>query len=82
MENRQIIIENDRDKRTYDWLIRTVGKDKIIIALNKLHQNKKPYLTNIIKILGLKVPNSVLQTPKSIARKKLNEILDSINKRQ
>lgn len=76
-----LIIENARDERAFEWLIKTVGEEKILWAIANLHQNKKPYLTNIIKILGLTVPGSVLCTPVGAARENLNQILAFLDKK-
>ena len=57
-----IIIENERDKRALDWLASQVGQhaiDKIVLA-----GNRKMYVSNIAKCLGLQIPDSITVTQK------------------
>jgi hypothetical protein len=78
---RDIIIENERDKRVYQWLMETVDEKEILLAIAKLPGQQKTYLSNIIKILNLNVPKSVIQTPKVTARKNLTKMLNEINRK-
>lgn len=78
----KIIIENERDERIYDWLLKTVNEEEINNAISSIQGNQKPYLTNILKKLGLKAPNSITQTPKEIARQNLNRILKYIDEKK
>ena len=75
------IIENDKDQRIYEWLLSQVGQQAIDDAINKLVGQRKPYLTNIVKILGLKIPKSVLKTPPDKAKQYLNNILSYLNEK-
>lgn len=73
-----VIIENERDKRVYEWLIANFKEEQIALAITNIKGNKKPYLTNIIKNLNSTVPNSVIKTPKKVARKNLAQIIKYI----
>lgn len=73
-----VLIQNDRDRRTLDWLIRQVGQEAIRQAVAQLAGNRKPYLSNVAKVLGLTLPKSVEHTPQSEGRAKLAEIRRSM----
>ena len=69
----RILVENDRDRRTLAWLLANVGHDKIIDACDGLAGSRKPYLSNIIKILGVTVPDLSV-TDRETARQHLAAI--------
>jgi hypothetical protein len=73
------IIVNDKEERIYSWLLAEVGQPAIDEAIKKLAGNRKPYLSNIVKILGLKIPKSVLNTPSHQARQHLDKLMNYIN---
>lgn len=70
------IIEDETDQRIYDWLVAKVGQQGIEEAIGQLAGNRRPYLTNIAKVLKLKIPKSVLVTPEKTARQHLGAMMD------
>lgn len=77
--NSIVIIQNELDERTLKWLISQVGEKKIYWAVGQLSGNTKPYISNIVKKLGLVVPSSIKKTPHKKARSNLKVILDLID---
>lgn len=63
-----VIIANDRDRRTLAWLRDCVGDVAIIKVTGRLAGNRKPYPTNIAKILGLPIPETVALPPSDLER--------------
>ena len=50
------IIDNERDRRTWSWIIEQVGEPAARSAdLN----GRRPYVSNIVKALGLKPPSEL-----------------------
>lgn len=49
-----IIINNDVDQKNYEYLLTQVDQVAIEYAVNELAtQNKRPYLSNIFKVLDI-----------------------------
>ena len=50
----QVIILNEIDKKNYEYLIQLVDETAILYAIVEItNQNKRPYLSNIFKILDI-----------------------------
>lgn len=50
----KLIILNEADQKNYDYLIAQVDQVAIEYAINELEsQNKRPYLSNIFKLLDI-----------------------------
>lgn len=50
----KLIIQNEVDQKNYDYLIAQVDQVAIEYAINELEsQNKRPYLSNIFKLLDI-----------------------------
>lgn len=67
----QVMLANDRDHRTFDWLCREVGETRIEEAIGQLAGNRKPYLSNLCKLLGVTPPAQLTRTSDLVAREKL-----------
>jgi len=65
---------NARDERAITWLIDQVGFEAVEIARGKIAGNRKIYPSNLAKILGLVIPQSVIDTPSSKARERIREL--------
>lgn len=73
------IIENDRDRRAFSWLCEQVGADAIAEAVERLPGNRRPYLTNIARVLGLEPPRLLdVPQPDSPIRAKVRAKLESL----
>lgn len=68
------ILNSERDRRTYEWLVTQVGQEAVNAAMVRLLGRRKPYVSNIAKILGLTPPESVRRTSSEEARARLSEI--------
>ena len=69
-----MIIQNERDKRTAAWLIEQVGAEALAEAETRLQGARKPYPSNLAKVLGLTLPESLKRTENAAARQKLAEL--------
>lgn len=67
----QVVLMNDRDRRTLQWLRDSVGDDRVAAAIQQISGERKPYLTNICKVLGVTPPSGVRVTEAQDARKHL-----------
>jgi hypothetical protein len=63
-----VILANDRDRRVLAWLRETQGDSVILNALSLLSGARKPYLSNVLKILNLEAPDNLLLTDRDVAR--------------
>lgn len=78
----QPILENDQDRRIYQWLIARVGERAVEDACHNLVGRRKPYLTNILKILNIIPPPQVVQTPTEEARQRLGLMIEYIKTKE
>lgn len=67
-----IVILNDRDRRVLSWLKSQFADEQILQALANISGQRKPFLSNVCKVLGVTVPDTVLATPAGQARKHLD----------
>lgn len=63
-----VILVNDRDRRVLAWLRETHGDSIIFDAITRLAGARKPYLSNVLKILNIEAPNNLFLTDRDIAR--------------
>lgn len=70
-----VLVLNARDERAIAWLIDQAGFDAVQQACEKIVGKRKLYPTNLAKILGLSIPESVVVTPASEARDRVRELL-------
>ena len=66
-----MIIENERDERTAAWLIETYGAEAVAEAETRIAGERRPYPSNIAKVLGATLPESLKRTESTAARQKL-----------
>lgn len=57
------IVSNDRDRRTLIWMRAQVGDDAIRNTIATLPGQRRPYLSNIARALGLVLPASLALPP-------------------
>lgn len=77
-----MIVQNERDERTAAWLIEQVGAEALAEAETRLQGARKPYPSNLAKVLGLTLPDSLKRTENAAARQKLTELKNIIEKRE
>ncbi len=77
-----MIVQNERDERTAAWLIEQVGAEALAEAETRLQGARKPYPSNLAKVLGLTLPDSLKRTENAAARQKLAELKNIIEKRE
>lgn len=82
MESQQLIINNERDRRAAEWLVSKVGQDAVDAAIVGLAGNRRAYVSNIAKILGVEIPNQVVVTPPSEAKKRLSDLRAMLDEKQ
>ena len=66
-----MITENERDKRAALWLLEQFGAEAVAEAENRLAGARRPYPSNIAKVLGVTLPESLKRTENAAARDKL-----------
>ncbi len=50
------LLNNDRDRREWFWICKCVGEPAAMAAISKIQGNRKPYVSNIAKVLGVEIP--------------------------
>jgi hypothetical protein len=76
-----VIVTSSRDQRVLDWLLAMYGADAINGACAHLAGSRKPFPSNIAKILGATVPAELALTPKAEASRRLAGIKDLLRGR-
>jgi hypothetical protein len=69
-----VIVDSPRDERALAFLISTKGESAVQKAVEQLCGNRRPYVSNIAKILDIAIPDDVLITPREEGRARLSEI--------
>lgn len=77
-----MIVQNERDERTAAWLIEQVGAEALAEAETRLQGARKPYPSNLAKVLGLTLPDSLKRTENAAARQKLAELRRVLDERR
>ncbi len=60
VEEIPVILDNDRDKRTWTWLQGTVEPIRLQEAIDSLAGKRKPYVSNVCKLLKIEPPEEVI----------------------
>lgn len=66
-----VIIANDRDLRSLTWLREHVGDAAIEAAVAQLAGQRRPYVSNVAKALGIEIPSSLALTGVDTARARI-----------
>ena len=69
-----MIIQNERDERAAAWLIEKFGAEAVADAESRLAGARKPYPSNIAKVLGVPLPECLKRTETAAARQTLASI--------
>lgn len=69
-----MIIANERDERTAAWLIEQYGIEAVERAKTQLVGARKPYPSNIAKILGATLPENLQYTSRETARANISAL--------
>ena len=54
-----VLILSDRDRIEYNYMLKIRGEQAIRWAITQLPGNRKPYVSNIAKILMLEIPENL-----------------------
>jgi len=60
IEDSLIILNNERDRRTWEWLKATVETERLLQAISNLSGKRKPYVSNICKALNVEPPEEII----------------------
>lgn len=69
-----VVLQNQRDERVFAWIRAQVGDKAIASAIADLPGNRKPYVSNLCKALGLNPPADLEVTDKKAALEHLAKI--------
>lgn len=65
-----VVVQNARDRRVLEWLIAQVGEEAVAAACKQLAGNRRPYVSNLAKVLNLNPPDDLSLTPREeVARR-------------
>ena len=69
-----ILVLNDRDRRTLAWLRSQVSDEAIAAAVEQLAGARRPFVSNVAKVLGLIVPEGMDRSTREEALRHLAAI--------
>jgi|GEM_PF-965513 len=69
-----ILVLNDRDRRTLAWLRSQVSDEAIAAAVEQLAGARKPFVSNVAKVLGLSIPEGMERSTREEALRHLAAI--------
>lgn len=69
-----ILVLNDRDRRTLAWLRSQVSNEAIAAAIEQLAVARRPFVSNVVKALGLSVPEGMDRSTREEALRHLAAI--------
>jgi len=69
-----ILLLNDRDRRTLAWLRSQVSDEAIAAAVERLVGARRPFVSNVAKVLGLIVPEGMDRSTREEALRHLAAI--------
>ena len=70
-----VVVESRRDDRTLAWLIDQLGEGAVTAACLRLAGQRRAYVSNIAKVLGVVPPQVLAVTPAPEARDHIRRIL-------
>ena len=76
-----VIVVNDRDRRSLAWLREQVGDAAIAAAVTQLAGQRRPYVSNVAKALGIAIPSDLALTAADTARARLAALRSLIKKK-
>ncbi|WP_322034196.1 hypothetical protein [Paraburkholderia sp. J76] len=76
-----VLVETHKDERCLAYLVAQKGEDAVRTAVTQLAGNRKPFVSNIAKILGVDFPDSVNLTPQAEGQAHLQAIKAMLTKK-
>ena len=80
-EKTGVLVETLKDKRCLSYLVSQKGEEAVRDAVTQLAGNRKPYVSNVARILGVEFPDSVKITPQEEGRARLRDIKAILTKK-
>ncbi|WP_238812567.1 cryptic plasmid protein A [Paraburkholderia sp. SG-MS1] len=69
-----VVIESPRDQRTLDYLVKICGTDRVKRARADLLGQRRPYVSNLAKVLGVHLPDELSLTSREDAQQHLSQL--------
>ena len=77
-----IPLDNERDHRVLAWLRSTVGDEAIRDAIGRLAGRRRPFVSNLCRVLGVEVPPEVIEPSKAVlSREEARQRLEGLKRR-
>jgi len=77
-----VIVESSRDQRVLAWSIEQVGEDAVADACCQLVGNRRRYVSNVAKALGLKPPAQLALASEEDARQHIETLFHILQRRK
>lgn len=76
-----IPLDNERDHRVLAWLRSTVGDEAIRDAIGRLAGRRRPFVSNLCRVLGVEVPPEVIEPSKAVlSREEAKQRLEALRR--
>lgn len=76
-----VLVETLKDERVLAYVISVKGEAAVRDAVSQLAGRRRPYVSNVVKILGVDVPENVAITPREESLTHLARIKEILQKK-
>lgn len=74
----RVIIESERDAAGYDYLVKVWGKEAVETAVDYLAGNRRPYVSNIAKLMHTTIPVALQREQLPVSTEKAQDFIQKI----
>lgn len=75
----EVVIQSARDQRVLNWLVSQVGAEAVAAACHQLRGQRRPYVSNLARVLRLSPPDELVLTPLNEAKIRLAQCKSILN---
>lgn len=77
-----ILVETPRDSRALCYLLSEFGDAAVCAARQRLEGGRRPYVSNIAKVMGVTIPDIVKTTDSPVAEDELAKMSSILKRRE
>jgi hypothetical protein len=76
-----VLVETPKDERILEYLVAEKGEEAVRSAVGQLAGHRRPYVSNIVKIMAIEIPDDVVITPRDEGLVHLESIKQLLRKK-
>lgn len=75
-----VLIMSERDRAGYEYLVKIRGRGAVEMAVNHLAGKRKPYVSNIAKLMCVTIPTTIQREELPVSDEVANNFLEQMKK--